>query len=257
MRPWRIACLVVVAAGAARAQTMLDQEKRLIEIHSLLVATTPMNAPGAYRNRELSLGLEVIGIPAIDGTTGGKRQITASDRTPVFPRLRVALGLPAPEDFRASVGLAYIPPIQIREVSSHLAALEAEMSYAPGPLAAGLRGYVLLARSMSPVTELATRDTLDNFEFGATAGAGYRLDFAPASVTPYASIGIARTVGIFRVTSDGYVLTSRTTNPALSAGIRLLAKRQFEMVAELAVFPDRLVHPSFRLAWMPDWLSQP
>jgi hypothetical protein len=110
---------------------------------------------------------------------------------------------------------------------------------------------------MSPVTELATRDTLDNFVFGANAAAGYTVDFEGASVTPYAGFGITRAVGIFRVTTDGYVLTSRTTNPALSAGVRLLAKRQLEVVAELAVFPDRLVHPSFRLAWMPDWLSRP
>ena len=257
MRRSQIAWLVFAAAGAARAQTMLDQEERLIEIHSLLVAAGPLNAPGAYRNRELSLGIEVIGIPPIDGTTGGKRQITASDQTPVFPRLRLALGLPAPEDFRASVGLAYIPPIQLRDVSSHLAALEAEMSYAPGPLAVGVRGHVLVARSTSPVTDPATRDTLDNFEFGANAAAGYRLDFAPASVTPYVSIGLTRAVGIFRVTSDGYELISRTTNPGLGAGVRLFAKRQFEVVAELAVFPGRLVHPSFRFAWMPDWLSRP
>jgi hypothetical protein len=171
--------------------------------------------------------------------------------------LRLALGLPAPEDFRASVGLAYIPPIQLRDVSSHLAALEAEMSYAPGPLAVGIRGHVLVARSMGPVTEPATRDTLDNFEFGANAAAGYRLDFEPASLTPYVSIGLTRAVGIFRVTSDGYELTSRTTNPGLNAGVRLFAKQRFELVAELAVFPGRLVHPSFLFAWMPDWLSRP
>jgi len=253
----RIACLMFAAAGAARAQTMLDQEERLIEIHSLLVAAGPLNAPGAYRDGELSLGLEVIGIPPIDGTTGGKRQITASDQTPVFPRLRLALGLPAPEDFRASVGIAYIPPIRFRDVSSHLAALEGEMSYAPGPLAVGLRGHVLVARSTSPVTDPATRDTLDNFEFGANAAAGYRLDFAPASVTPYVSIGVTRAVGIFRVTNDGYELISRTTNPGLGAGVRLFAKQQLEVVAELAVFPGRLVHPSFRVAWTPDWLSRP
>jgi len=167
MRRPPIACLIVAAAGAARAQTMLDQEQRLIEVHSLLVDMGALNAPGAYRERDLSLGLEVIVIPGIDGTTGGKRQITASDRTPVFPRLRLALGLPAPEGFRASVGIAYIPPIQLRDVSSHFAALEGEMAYAPGPLALGFRGHVLVARSMSPVTEPTVRDTLDNFEFGA------------------------------------------------------------------------------------------
>ena len=257
MRRPPIACLIVAAAGAARAQTMLDQEQRLIEVHSLLVDMGALNAPGAYRERDLSLGLEVIVIPGIDGTTGGKRQITASDRTPVFPRLRLALGLPAPEGFRASVGIAYIPPIRLRDVSSHFAELEGEMAYAPGPLALGLRGHVLVARSMSPVTEPTVRDTLDNFEFGANAAAGYRLDFQPGSVTPYASIGITRTVGIFRVTSDAYELSSRTTNPVFAGGMRFLASQRFEVVAELAAFPGRLVHPSFRVAWMPDWWSRP
>jgi len=253
MRRSEIACLILAAAGAARAQTLLDQEERLIEVHSLLLAAGPLNAPGAYRDGQLSLGVELVGIPPIDGTTGSKRQITASDRTPLFPRLRVALGLPAPEDFRASVGLAYVPPIQISEISSHLAALEAEMAYAPGPLAAGIRAHVLVARSTGPVTEPTTRDTLDNFEFGANASVGYRLDFQSASVTPYAGVGLTRAAGIFRVTSDGYVLTSRTVNPALTAGARLLARRQFEVVAELTAYPGRLVHPSLRLAWLPDW----
>jgi hypothetical protein len=256
MRRSSIACLIVAAAGAARAQTMLDQQQRLIEVHSLLVAMGPLEPPGAYRNGDLSLGLEIIAIPPIDGTTGGKRQITASDRTPVFPRLRAALGLPAPEGFRASVGLAYIPPIQIRDVSSHFAALEAEMAYAPGPLALGVRGFVLVARSMSPVTDPVVRDTLDNFELGADASAGYRLDFQPASVTPYLGIGLTRAAGIFRVTTDGYELISRTTDPLLIAGVRLLAKQHLELVAELDAYPGRLVHPSFRVAWMPDWLSR-
>ena len=129
MRRWGIAFIpLALAASAARAQTMLDQEQRLIEIHSLLIALQPGNAPGAYRSGELSLGLEIIVIPPIDGTTGGKRQITASDQTPVFPRPRLAIGLPAPEDFRAFIGLAYIPPIKINEVSSHQGALEAGLA---------------------------------------------------------------------------------------------------------------------------------
>ena len=40
------------------------------------------------------------------------------------------------------------------------------MAYAPGPLAAGIRAHVLVARSTGPVTEPTTRDTLDNFELG-------------------------------------------------------------------------------------------
>jgi len=73
MRWLRSFCAVLAfAAGSARAQTVLDQQQRLIEIHSLLLALQPDNAPGAYRPGEISLGVEVIGIPTITGQTGGK-----------------------------------------------------------------------------------------------------------------------------------------------------------------------------------------
>ena len=61
----KAAVFTVLFAGAAGAQTMLDQEQRLIEVHSLLVDMGPLNAPGAYRERDLSLGLEVIVIPVL------------------------------------------------------------------------------------------------------------------------------------------------------------------------------------------------
>jgi hypothetical protein len=245
-------CGAVIAAfaGSARAQTMLDQEERLIEIHSLLVALPPPGAPGAYRPGEVSLGLEIIGIPPINGQTGGKVQFTASDHTPLYPRLRLAVGLPAPDGYRAFAGLAYIPPITFRDVSSHQGALEAGIAWVPeGPLTAGIRGHVLVARSKSPVTERDTLDTLDNFEYGADVSAGYRLDLGLASITPFAGVGVTHVSGDFTVTSDNYVLTSRTTNVGFTGGLQLFAGHNIEGVAELLVFPGRLVHPGFRLAW--------
>jgi len=240
-------------ASSARAQTMLDQEERLIEIHSLLIDLPPPGAPGAYRPGQVSLGLEVVGIPPINGQTGVKFQITASDHTPAFPRPRLAVGLPAPDGYRAFVGLAYIPPIRFREVSSHLGALEAGIAWTPeGPLSAGLRGHVVLARSTSPVTDPNTRDTLDDFEYGADVSAGYRLDLGPLGLTPFASVGVTRVAGDFHVTSDNDTLTSRTTNVGFIGGIQLFAGRNVEAVAELAVYPGRLVHPNFRLAWVFD-----
>ena len=169
MRPARtlLALLLAAGSGAANAQTMLDQEERLIEIHSLLLDLPPAQAPGALRPGELSLGVELITVPEIDGTTGPKRQITASDRTRVFPRPRLALGLPAPDGFRAFVGLAYIPPVAIREVSTHFGALEAGFAWVPGALAVAVRGHGLYARSRAPVTEPDTRDRLVTTENGA------------------------------------------------------------------------------------------
>jgi hypothetical protein len=248
--PWLCAAALAAFSGAARAQTMLDQEERLIEIHSLLVALTPGNAPGAYRPGDINLRLEVIGIPPINGQTGGKTQITASDRTPVFPRPRLALGLPAPEDFRAFAGIAYSPPIPVNDVTSHLAAIEAGIAWAPeGPWSAGVRGHFLIARSKGPVTEPDTRDTLDNIEFGADVSAGYRVGLGSFSLTPYAGVGVTRVNGDFTVTSDGYTLSSHTTNLGFTGGLRLTSGRHLEGGAELVVFPDRLVHPTFNVAW--------
>jgi len=248
--PWLCAAALAAFPGAAPAQTMLDQEERLIEIHSLLVALTPGTAPGAYRSGEVSLKLEVIGIPPINGQTGGKTQITASDRTPVFPRPRLAVGLPAPEDFRAFVGIAYSPPIPVNGVSSHLGAVDAGFAWAPeGPWSAGVRGHFLVASSKGPVTDPNTKDTLDDVEFGADVAAGYRVGLGSFSLTPYAGVGLTRVNGDFTVTSDGYTLTSHTTNPGLTGGLRLTSGRHLEGVAELVVFPGRLVHPTFNVAW--------
>jgi len=237
-------------AGAARAQTTLDQEQRLIEIHSLLVSLPPDNAPGAYAPRQFTLGLEIIGIPPIDGHTGRSDQITASDRTPLFPRLRLAYGLPAPDDFRAFVGAAYIPPIPINDVQSHLGALEAGFAWAPdNPFTVGIRATVLLATSQSPVTDPKTKDTLDNFEYGGDVSAGYRFDLGRTRLTPFASVGVTRVNGDFTVTSDAVTLTSHTTNLGLTGGVRLGYGRHLDGVVEVVVFPDRLVHPAFSVGW--------
>jgi len=253
MRPGLAAVLLGALALPARAQTMLDQEERLIELHSLLLPLAQLAPPGALRSLETSLGLELVAIPTIDGTTGSKRQITASDRTSVFPRPRLALGLPAPEGFRAQVGIAYVPPVAIRDVTSHQVAGEAALAWTPGPFAAGLRGQLLWARSRSPVTDPATRDTLRTWAFGADLSAGWRFDLGFAALTPWVGLGATRVSGDFRVASDGYELSRSATRLGLSAGVRLLAWRGLEAAAELVAWPSRIVHPSFRVAWVADW----
>lgn len=235
---------------------MLDQEQRLIEIHSLLLALSPVQAPGALGPGQLSLGLELIGIPYIDGTTGGKVQITASDRTRVFPRPRIALGLPAPEDFHTFVGLSYIPPIAINGVSTNCIALEGGIAWVPGSLAVGLRAHGLYALSKSPVTDPSTKDTLETWELGGDLSAGYRFDLGPVSLTPYAGLGVVSLDGRFTVTSDAVVLTSQYTGLSLEAGLRLLLFRNWNIVAEVDAYPGRLVHMSVLLAFQFDAWGQ-
>lgn len=245
---------LAAAAGPASAQTMLDQEERLIDVHSLLLDLPPAGAPGALRGGEVALGLELIGIPEIDGTTGSKRQITASDRTRVFPRPRLAVGLPAPGRLRAFAGVSYIPPVAVNEVKTHYGAAEAGLAFVPGALSVALRGHGVYARSSSPVTDPDTRDRLRTWELGADLSAGWRLGLprARSSVTPYAGVGLVRLDGRFRVTSDGVVLASRHTGAALNAGVRLLVRERWEAVAELDAYPGRLVHPTVRIGYVLD-----
>ncbi|MCK7494013.1 MAG: hypothetical protein MZW92_24270 [Comamonadaceae bacterium] len=153
--------LLALLIRPARAQTMLDQEERLVELHSLLVSLPAVQAPGALLPWQASLGLEVITIPTIDGTTGGKDQITASDQTQAFPRLRLALGLPLGGGWRAFAGAGYIPPLEVNGVTCHLAALEGGVAWATGALSVALRGQAVRAvsKSRSPVPTPATPST--------------------------------------------------------------------------------------------------
>ncbi len=246
-----VALLLAASAGSAQAQTMLDQEKRLIEIHSLLVALSPLEAPGALAPLQGRLGLEVVTIPVIDGTTGGKTQLTASDHARVFPRLRAALGLSLGGDWRALAGLAYIPPVEVNGVSSNMVGLEAAAAWTHGPLAAGLRLHGEWADSMSPVTDPSTRDQLITRIAGSDLTAAYSLQAGPVGVTPYAGVGVAWVAGTFTVTSDGHVLSTQDTDLMLVAGVRLLVFEQLEVVIEEVAWPGVLIHPGFSIAWVP------
>ena len=238
------------APEAARAQTMLDQQQRLIDIHSLLLDLPPLQAPAALSSGRLGLSLEIVTIPPIDGTTGSLKQITASDRSPLYPRPRLQLGLPAPENFRIFVGLSYIPPIVINELSTNYIAGEAGIGWAPGLLRLGLRGHVTYAYSKAPVTDPSTRDTLETTEGGGDLSIGARFDYRALRIDPYAGAGVVSLAGRFRVTSDGTVLHSDYTGPAVYGGLRLLFRSHWEGAVEVDAYPDRLVHVNFRLGYL-------
>jgi hypothetical protein len=242
----------IAVAPPAGAQTMLDQQQRLIDIHDLLLDLPPVEAPGVLAPFQLAVSAEVITIPSIDGATGTRRQITASDHTPLFPRPRIALGLPAPEGFRAFAGVSYIPPVTLADVNTHYVAAEAGIAHDVGPLAVGLRAHVVHAFSKSPVTDPTTRDTLETLLYGADLGAAHAFDLGVASLTPYAGLGVRRMNGRFRVTSDGVVLKSDVTRLAVQGGLRLLVKGHWEAVGELDAYPGRLVHPNFRVGYLFD-----
>ncbi len=249
--PRALALALLALPALAPAQTMLDQEQRLIDIHCLLLDLPAVQAPGALEPWRWNLALEAIAVPEIDGTTGTKVQLTASDRTRVFPRPRLALGLPAPEGFRAFVGASYVPPLQFREASVHEIALEAGFAWVPSAFRAGLRAHGAYAYSVAPVTDPSTRDTLETWVYGAELSAGWAFALGTGfDLQPYAGAGVVGLHGRFRVQSDGNVLQSSYTGPSLQAGVRLLLGGAWEGVAEVDGYPSRLVHPNFRVGYV-------
>jgi len=247
--PVLLAATWAAAPVPSRAQDVDAQQRRLIEIHALLLDLPPVQAPAALPAGALHASLEAVTIPAIDGTVGDKREITASDHTRLFPWPRLSLGLPAPVGLRAFVGLAYIPPVRIRQVSTDYLAAEAGLGAAPGWLRLGARVHALYASASAPVTEPSTRDELRAWEWGADLSAGAHLGGAGPSLDPYAGAGMVSLRGRFHVAVDGTVLRSERTVAALHAGARLALGRRWDMVAETDAYPGRLLHAGLRLGY--------
>lgn len=249
-----LTALATLAAGAAPrpalAQTLLDQEQRLIEIHSLLLDLPPLQSPAALGSGTLGVSLEVVGIPPIDGTTGSKTQRTASDHTRLFPRPRLQVGLPAPEGFRAFAGISWIPPVEFRDVTTNALGGEAGFGGVAGALRGGVRVHAVAAVGKAPVTDPATRDELRTLVWGGEAAFGAHVAWGALALEPYAGAGIVALRGRFHVTSDGNEIDSDYTGAALHAGIRLLYRARWEGVAECDAYPGRLVHVNVRLGYL-------
>ncbi len=234
----------------ALAQTMLDQEQRLVDIHALLLDLPPLQAPAALAPGAVGLSLEAVSIPPIDGTTGSKTQLTASDHTRLFPRPRLQVGLPAPGGLRAFAGVSWIPPVEIRDVTTNALAGEAGLGAASGALRGGVRVHAVGAIGQAPVTDPATRDELRAFVWGAEAAFGAHLAWPELALEPYAGAGLVSLHGRFHVASDGNEIDSDYTGAALHAGLRALFRSRWEGVAEVDDYPGRLTHVNVRLGYL-------
>lgn len=242
--------LSLLATLPAGAQDVAGRERRLVDIHALLLDLPPIEAPGALEPGRLDLGLEVTAIPVIDGDVGPKREITASDHARLFPRPRLALGLPAPPRFRAFVGAAYIPPVEIAQISVNSLAAEAGIAWASGPLRLGLRGHWVTARALSSVSAPGVRDRLNVTEGGWDVGAGYELRLGKVSLTPYAGVGQVWSTGDFRSSVDGGTVHSAHAGSVFDGGARVLYRDHWEGVLEYSAYPGRLWNPRFRVGYV-------
>jgi len=248
--PILIAIGLCARLGTVRAQDTDGQQRRLIDIHALLLDLPPGQAPAALTSGTVGASVEAVGIPPIDGTVADKRELTASDHTRVFPRPRLMLGLPAPPGLRIFVGLSYIPPIRIRQVSTNYGAAEGGVGVAPGSLRLGARVHAVYAWTSAPVTDPQTRDLLKTWNAGVDLSAGVQLGRGALHVEPYAGAGMVSVRSHFHVAVDGTTLQSSFTGLALHAGLRFGLASRWEVVTETDAYPGRLFHTDLRVGYL-------
>ncbi len=244
--------LLLLAALPAAALDVTGREQRLVDIHALLLDLPAIDAPGALAPGQLDLGVEVTGIPVISGDVGAadKRELTASDHARLDPRPRVALGLPAPPGFRAFLGAAYIPPVEINSITVNSLGAEAGMAWVGGPLRVGLRLHGVVAHALSPVSAPSVRDRLNVVDGGWDVRAGYELRLGKVALTPYAGVGQVWTKGDFRSSVDGGTVHSTHGVAAIEAGARVLFHDHWEGALEYSVYPGRRWNPRVRVGYV-------
>jgi hypothetical protein len=103
---------------------------------------TGLGPPRARETWSFEIGLELDTIPRLDEDQRrvgfGGLKVEDLNRLPVFFRPRLTIGLPA----KWSLDLAYVPPLEVRGVKSHLLALGLERPvYSAGPWTLGVRFY--------------------------------------------------------------------------------------------------------------------
>ncbi len=142
------AILLIAAAGTTSAQIIDDVEELdwdrpevwAMKYFNSVSLLTGLGPPRAREPWSFEIGLELDTIPHLDegqrriGFGGAK--VEDLNRLPVFFRPRLTIGLPA----KWSLDVAYVPPLEVRGVKSHLFALGLERPvYSAGPWTLGIR----------------------------------------------------------------------------------------------------------------------
>jgi hypothetical protein len=148
-RALQIACwFVLFSAGPAAAQSGVGVEELdwdrpeawAMKYFNSVSLLTGLGPPRAREPWSFEIGLELDSIPQLDegqrriGFGGAK--VEDLNRLPAFFRPRLTIGLPA----KWSLDVAYVPPLEVRGVKSHLFALGLERPvYSAGPWTLGIR----------------------------------------------------------------------------------------------------------------------
>jgi len=122
-----LAALLLFGAQTAHAVIYLDQIDRLAAINAALLDYRPVAVPGPRPQGTIELGVEVNPVPHIDNTIGAKHEpvkappLGAKLRADWSPKWNKVNGL--------RLGMYWIPPVTVMNITAHLAGVEAEYGW--------------------------------------------------------------------------------------------------------------------------------
>ena len=229
---------------------MLDQEQRLIEIHSLLLACRRSRRPGRCAPASWRLGAGADRHPVHRRHHRRRRRRSPPPTGPGCSRaLGSRWGSPRRMTSGPSSASRTSRPSAINGVSTNYIAARGGHRVDARPSRRWRCAVTTSTRCRGPPSPIRTPGTRSTPARAApTWGsvAGSTSSRCPSRLT--LERGSCRSSGNFTVTSDGYVLHSSYTGVALQAGLRVLMDGHWQVVGEVDAYPGRLVHASLSSA---------
>lgn len=232
-----------------------QQYGNMLNFYAVTMAASPLHAPAPLEAFKLNASLELSYIPQLSCVeravySGYKTEHT--NKSPVFPRIHVSLGLP----YGFYAGLSGLPPVPVAGVSTATLAGELGWGHVLGErFELGARGTILYTHVVGDLAgplpnESAVDDTFKDVSWAVEGMAGYRIPIKGGRVTPYLGLGYTQVHAAMHIGEDNADVPGSQTEigrmlywgPQGEVGAQLKYKR-LDVALEAFMVPLNLVDP--------------
>ncbi len=216
------------------------QQDFLQNYYALSSTFSPIHAPIPHAPGHGTLGLEIGVLPPLGCDKRfvlGHTKTEDTNKSPVIPRPRGSVSLPAIGKLVPYIGGAYVPPVPINGTINVIVSVEAGFGYPIGEhVQVGGRFHGTLHKTVGDLATAFNEDepAVDDMFIGSTLGfealGGYQIDW----VTPYVAFGITDASTFFLVGDDTFIGNNLHPyfGPNFSVGADGLVKDRFRFGGE-------------------------
>lgn len=205
------ACQDLADQGPPADYSEQAQSDFMLNYFALALTYSPLHAPVPAEPGHGSIGVELAGLPPLSCKHRLVLSYTKTEdtnKTPVAPRPRVTVALPAIGGWVPYASVAYFPPITL--LGTRNVILSGEIG-AGTELDNGIQlGGRFHTTTLKTVAEIATPfvegDTpYDDLYLGTTFGVDFMAGYAKGKLTPYLALGLTDVSTFFFIGDDNFV----------------------------------------------------